>query len=135
MAFVAYTDFGTDVACLTDLDTGLGAVRGNDCLKQWLVHSIITPTGSLSYAPNFGVDVREYLSAAVGPLELQQLRALIRSTWESDDRVDSADVTVSFDSNTQALGIVGSVQTAAGPFSLTLAITAVSVAVLNFSAA
>lgn len=84
------TDFGTDLACVTDLDPNMRTVTGVRCLAECLVRRITTYLGGVIDAPDDGIDIREYLSADVTSNDLVVLKAEIEGELLKDERVVSA---------------------------------------------
>lgn len=124
-------DFATDIGGVVDLDAAFAVVSGRTARNQRLARLLTTPRGSLPYAPNRGVDVREWLNDTSTPKQLQARRAAVQAELEADEEVDSATVTLSYDGNTGALGVVAQLTDATQTSTLTLAITATSVAILS----
>ena len=123
-------DFGTDINTpgVMDLDPFFREISGVEVLGQACARRLVTPRGSLVGDPAYGYDVRVHLNdddpspSAIG-LE-------VAAELAKDERVESASAVVTFDQLAGTLRIVADVLTAAGPFRLTLDVSAVSVAVL-----
>lgn len=123
-------DFGTDLSTpgLLDLDPYFTFVSGPEGLGEGLGRRLVTARGSLEGDSAYGYDVRVHLNdddpspSAIG-LE-------VAAELAKDERVESASAVVTFDQLAGTLRIVADVLTAAGPFRLTLDVSAVSVAVL-----
>lgn len=123
------TDFGTDLSTpgLLDIDPYFTFVSGPEGLGEALGRRLVTPRGSLEGDSAYGYDVRVHLNdddpspSAIG-LE-------VAAELAKDERVESASAVV-FRELAGTLRIVADVLTAAGPFRLTLDVSAVSVAVL-----
>ena len=119
------------MSCATDLDGSLSDVTGNPLLLEALVRHITSPRGSVIDAPNYGIDVRDYLGDDMTSEELGRLRGAVRAELLADERVLDVTVTTDFNSTTHylKLGIVGS--SAQGPFSMVLLVSAVTVQILS----
>jgi phage baseplate assembly protein W len=124
-------DFGTDVSCSPDLDPLLEARSGVRVLAEALVRRLQTPRGSLFYAPSYGYDLKAVLLSRIDRAALARIRASIMAELRHDERVDDLEVALSFDAANEALSVRISVATAAGPFALTLAVTSVSLDILE----
>lgn len=133
MSFIAPTDYGTDIAGVTGLDASLGIVSGNTCLVQCLARGLLTQRGTYPGAPNWGEDLRGWLNDTMTPTRLLALRSATINQLEKDERVISARVAASFDSTSGILSVHCQVEAGAGPFTMTLAVTQVTVALLNLS--
>lgn len=128
------TDFGTDIAGDTDLTPTLLNASGVDLLKQVCVRRLITPTGSLLSSPSAKtIDLRDYLSAEINRdgSGTGFIRTAIVQALVDDERISSVSVTLSFDPNSQVMTVGLAVVSGAGPFQLTLAVSAVTVEVLS----
>lgn len=125
------SDFGTDLSALGALG-GLSSrmVSGLDNLGEALLRRYQTPRGGLWYAPDYGRDVRSYLNRDIGPGDLYPIQAELADEAEQDERVLSAAVTITLTGPRSARMRVACV-TAAGPFNLVLAVTAMKVQVLR----
>lgn len=123
-------DFGTDVSTpdAMDIDPMFRLVSGWRGLAEALSRRIITPRGTLLDDPSYGYDVRSRLNDALTPGDLAALPAYIRREFESDERVEGAEVTVAFARNT--LTVRALITTAEGPFRLVLAVSSITAEVL-----
>lgn len=123
-------DFGTDINTpgLLDLDPFFTEISGVDTFGQALGRRLVTAQGSLDDDPLYGYDVRAHLNEHdpnTGAIEVA-----VAAQLEFDERVERASAAVTFSADTSTLRIVADVLTAAGPFRLTLDISAVTVSVL-----
>lgn len=126
--------YGVDIAVLNDIPKNFALVGGRLNVCYALVRRFSTRRGSLFYDLDYGLDLREYLSAGVTDEELSNLPEMIRLEAEKDPRVQSAEVGVRFERATQRLTITIRAQSATGPFSLVLAVSAVTVELLDAAA-
>lgn len=126
-------DFGLDIATpdAMDIDPFFSLVDGYTALAQALARRITTPRGGLIDDPEYGHDVREFLNE-VSPSP-SAVAIAVRNEWLRDERVLDARVQATFEDET--LSIVGRIETGDGPFTLTLAISAVTVETLRVEAA
>ena len=128
-------DFGTDINTpdAMDLDPFFGETSGAESLGQACARRLVTPRGSLLGDQSFGYDVRVHLNDDAP--NASTISAAIADELVKDERVQSATATVTFDELGGSLTIVATVFTAAGPFRLTLAVSAVTVDLLDMEAA
>ncbi len=124
------TDFGTDINTpgLMDLDPHFNVVSGTEAFGQALGRRLVTASGSLDDDPAYGYDVRAHLNEH-SP-NTTAIEAAVKAQLELDERVERARCVVTFSPDSSSLLIVADVDTAAGPFRLTLDVSAVTVAVL-----
>lgn len=107
-------DFGRDFSTLNGLTFGL--VSGAENLAQSLLRRLQTPQGALWWAPNYGLDVRQFIADGIsdGGYELS---ALMEGELERDERVDTADVAVTHLTRS-SITLEARITTAAGPYLL-----------------
>jgi phage baseplate assembly protein W len=128
---VSDLDFGVDIACGDDLDLFFDTVSGRDCLIQDVRNRLSTPRGSLINVPDYGLDVRAFLSTPITQARAFAIQTAIASEVTKDDRVRAASAAVTFNEATRALRITLAITTADGPFTLTLEATALTVDILS----
>lgn len=109
-------DFGTDIACTTSIGQRFQLVSGFINLANALVRRLITPRGTLDYAPDYGYDVRDWLNHDTGQASMFTLEAAIDAEMQKDERVQSSSSKVVPNRLAQTLTITVSIITAAGPF-------------------
>jgi phage baseplate assembly protein W len=124
-------DFGKDISATTGLDPAFTLVSGTTLVTQALFRRLTTPRGALFYAPDYGTDVREALLARLDRVRLDGWRTRIEAECKKDERVRTVRASLSFDPPAETLRIAIDGTTAAGPFRLVLAVSAVSVEVLK----
>ena len=116
-------DFGSDLACATDLDPLMRELYDDDprLVAESCIRRLQTPRGALMDDPDYGYDLRLVLRSAAYPNKLGALPSLIRAELSKDDRVESLDIKAHFSQDVRAqtieLTIYGT--TAVGPFTLT----------------
>jgi len=125
------TDFGVDIAGYQFLAPVYGLATGLTNLANALARRLTTPAGTLDDHPEYGYDVRDLLVGDFTAGELDASRPAIESQCEDDERVQSATVTMSLNKGVLSISIDGT--TADGPFSLVLAVSAVSAAILEIN--
>lgn len=128
-------DFGTDTSCLTGLRTGRFA-SGPRLVAESLFRRFRTTQGTLrggEAEQNFGFNLADLIGSVQTPSDQAALPGRVEAEALKDERVDTVTVTM-----LQAqvgpglswtIGIEG--DTAEGPFSLVLAVSAVTVEVLG----
>lgn len=126
-------DFGQDVAVFPDLDLTFAPLTGPRVVAEALARRLSTPRGTLPFSDNYGLDLRSWLNETIAPGRLGQLRRDLEAECLKDERVDSVASVAVLDAMQGALSIRLAITTAAGPFSLVLGVTAVTVAVLSVS--
>ena len=141
---MANTDgiYGRDLATYVDADGVLditdtiAEVTGLDVLAQSLVRRHVTAKGSDISSPNDGIDVRTFIKNGLTQQELSVIAVTIQQELIRDQRVlPSTTVQATFNTQTNVMTLTELIQTATGPFSLTLAVSSVSVEVLTNGAA
>ena len=116
----AQANFGQSWSCITDVSMPCVWVTGNRLIAQMLLHRFITPRGALVSDPNFGLDLTDYVNVAITQKQLTALQAQCNAEAAKDERVISANITLTFLSGT--ITVSGTVKTANGPFQLVLAV-------------
>jgi hypothetical protein len=137
MSNTAANVFGRDLACLPnsdgilDLTSDMQEATGNDVLIQSIVRRHLTIKGSDIASPNDGIDVRVYIKAGLTQTDISGIAAAVQQELVRDQRIlPSTTVTASYNTETLVLTLNEVIQTASGPFSLTLAISQVTVDVI-----
>jgi hypothetical protein len=128
---VATEELGTDLAGATALDVAFTLVGGHRALAEACIRRLTTRRGGLFYAPNYGTDVREMLAARLDATRLSGWKSRIESELRKDDRVLAALVEITPNAQAESVAIRIRVTTAEGPFSFTLAASALSVELLK----
>lgn len=117
-----------------DLDPTGAMVTGRDVLSQRLARRLLTPKGSLIGYPNDGIDVRQLISQGMTSSQVSRISALVQAEILRDQAVlPSSTVQSTYNYNTNVLTILLLIQSGYGPFSLTLQIGQVTVAILQAS--
>jgi phage baseplate assembly protein W len=123
-------DFGKGISCVPDLGDFFVLKSGHALLGEALARRLSTPRGTLFYAPEYGRDVRIYLSETLTGDALARIAAEVEAEVERDERVTKASATVTAPTLEQ-LQIALSLETGEGPFTLVLAVSAVTVEILR----
>jgi phage baseplate assembly protein W len=122
------TDFGIDLTALPELRFQLKDGLAN--LGEALARRLLTPRGGLFYDPTYGWDLRRYINEVLDETTEYEMKVLVEQELEKDPRVYRATVeAVAKDLKRIYLDVL--VETAQGPFRLTLAVSDVSVEVLR----
>lgn len=119
-------DFGVDLSCVDDLDPAMAEVSGIEVLRQAIARRLMTPRGALWQDPNYGLDLRGYISKATDGAVLASLPGQVRLEILKDERIDSATVQVQrvtlFEIDMSVSCTCG-----LGPFSLALSVSEAAV--------
>lgn len=130
------TDFGRDISCTTALRTGTFAT-GKRLVAEAIFRRLTTPPGSLlggDEEANYGLDLLSLVGAGAPQQVAATLPARIRTEVRKDQRVLSADVSVSWEQNgpVAVIHVTMTIETDIGPFDLTIAVSDVDVALVGF---
>lgn len=128
-------ELGVDFDILSGLRPEFSLVRGRANLARAIARRLQTPAGFLFDAfggdPDYGLDVRAWLNRDFSFDQIGALEGAIKDEVEKDPRVESAEVTVEYTLATSTLEIDILLETAAGPFDLILAVTALTVELVS----
>jgi phage baseplate assembly protein W len=128
-------DYGLDLWCTDDLDPGGRTVTGAELMRQAILHHLTTPRGAILDAPNYGIDIRSFLSSGIdarpNSAQLLRVRAAIIGELLADERIQSFTVDVSYVLATKKLIVRIDGVSADGPFSLVLSADKVAAAILE----
>jgi len=127
LALASATDFGTDVALARALGASWGIASDQANLSNAIFRRLTCPKGALIYATDYGIDVRTFLNATMGPAQLAQMRSAIVAEVEKDPRVQSASAVLTLQSDLLSVRVVLTIETATGPFDLIFAVSELSV--------
>ena len=128
-------DYGLDIWCTTDIDPLLADVTGAELMAQVCLRRLFTRLGALISAPNaLTLDSRDFLSLGViSGGDIPNIQAQCQAALLDDERVQTVSVVASFESTSRTLTLTIVGVGAFGPFSLTIAVTSVTVQLLNQS--
>jgi hypothetical protein len=133
------TFYGTDFAVapnangILDIQPTLQYVSGLQVLIQSLICRQMCVKGSISDAPNEGIDLRTFIRAGLTQQLLAQIPSIVEKELLRDQRVQSATVTGNYDPVQNVLTLNEVIQSTLGPFSLTLAVSALTVTLIDGS--
>lgn len=130
------TSFGRDISCTTELRTGRFA-SGVRLVAEAVYRRLTTPRGMLrggEEEANYGLDVTELLGSVRSAADEAALPGRIRAEVLKDERIETVDVQMT--KATAANGTISYViaieaTTGAGPFSLQVAASDVTVELLG----
>lgn len=126
------TDFGTDLnfdITTMDIPNNFNTTSGRDNLIKACIRRITTPRGRLIYDPNYGIYIQDYLNDDIDIRTVAQIGGLIDNELLKDERIIKSSTEANY-----FRGILTTVTTLVdgnGPFKLVLAISAVTVNVLQ----
>ena len=133
MTLSAAADINTPIdpaTGLPDLDPYFRVVTGRTAVGQALLRRLVTPRGSLLGEPSYGLDVRGWTNETLDARALRRLESAAATELRRDERVDDVALTATFAGDVLRLDgrvrLVGSTV----PLRLTLAINAVTAAVI-----
>lgn len=124
-------DFGSDLSCTDDLDDVAREISGQDVLAQAIYRRLTTPRGQLLDDPDYGIDVRSFLSRGIDAGKLREIEGTIRQEVLKDERVANVTAQASIDYRSYSMTVSLIVTTGEGPFRLVFDITADTVEFLK----
>lgn len=134
-------DYGRDLSCVGDLTlsmdecgTGVaGPLGGVTIVAQAVARRLMTPRGSLADDEDYGDDLRELVGGTIDlRFGLGQITARAQREILKEQRVSACTVAGNYDATAKILTLnILLVAAGVGPFTLTLAISAVSVTILS----
>ncbi|MES2339295.1 MAG: hypothetical protein V4537_14470 [Pseudomonadota bacterium] len=131
VALVDPSLLGTDVRMVDDVDPVWGLASGFACLAQDLLHRLTVDRGGLFYDDNYGFNVINLLNGGFTPADLAAAEQSIASECRKDERVRTCRAKVTLNQATSSLRIDISIDTDAGPFTMVMAVSAVTVEILR----
>jgi phage baseplate assembly protein W len=120
-------DFGEDVSTFPSLDTTFSTIGGFRVLAEALARRLMTPKGLLTFHPDYGFDLRQFINETIDDSVLARIKQGTIHEILQDERVADADATVTFTQATQTLTVTCQVVTAKGAFQFVLALSSVGV--------
>lgn len=105
-------------------------VSGPEMMAQVCLRRLFCRKGSLFSDPLYGIDLRDFLNTKIlTAADVARISSLAKSELLQDERIAQVSVTGAFAAGTLTLTIVGT--GGSGPFSLVLAVDAVTVQILS----
>lgn len=133
------TDYGTCIALAKSgpvgLDRSWRRVSGPVVVLHAVARRLCCPPGSLWWAPDVGFDLMGRLGEGFRVDDLPTLERLIEAEASRDERVISADASLSYDARTEKLRVDLVLVLAEGPFRLVLAASSATTELLLATAA
>lgn len=111
----------------------MSETSGGHLVAEAIARRLQTPRGRLIDDPNYGFDLTGSLNDDLSQADIARISASVQGECQKDERVLSASVQASFVTGALIVSILLSL--ASGPFRLVLAVTAVSVQILQVSSA
>lgn len=140
---------GDDMAGVADMSASDAVSSGRQCLGENLARRLETPKGALIDDPNYGFDVTARLGDDVSAADVLEIQNGCEAEFLKDERVLAAAVTVQFVGLSQiaaavagtvtnpqpvpqgALVVTAIITDSTGPFKLVLAVTSLTVQLLQ----
>ena len=123
------TDYGTDLACVTDLETTLGVVSGTRVVAEAIARRLQTPRGTLIGDPDYGFDLTGYCNDELGAGGLAWISSQIVAECTKDERVIEASAELELDAGDVMTATIKLALATEG-ITLVLAVSAVTVELL-----
>lgn len=120
-------EFGKSILGILDVDADLSFGDGNLALAHDLCRRLVTEPGGLLDDPAYGYGLQLLLSSPVDALSVQRK---VASQCLQDERVEDVQVDVTQNLATQTIVVEIAVETAEGPFALTMTISQLTIEVL-----
>lgn len=130
----ATIDYGQDLSCVSDLTPHMLVVSGLRLVGEAIARRLQTPRGALLDDPNYGYDLTGELNNDLAQGDIGRIAAGVTAECQKDSRILSASTVVVFVpiANTAGSLIVTiSLMTTAGPFTLVLSVSQVTVSILS----
>lgn len=123
--------YGIDTSCTDKLRPGM-LVGGAQVVAEAAYRRLTTPRGMLLEDPDYGRDVREYLSMEMTDANLARVPGELRNEVTKDDRIESCDLTqnASGVGASRSLEVILDCVCGAGPFTLSVFLTRTTVEVI-----
>ncbi len=123
---------GSDIDCgPAGLDPLFGMVDGAVGLAQAIFRRFETERGSLVDDSNYGLDVTAWVGTRVTPPQLFAWQQALANEAKKDERVYAVRARITFDPRTNALSFSLVIESAEGPFTMTVAVSDLSVELLS----
>lgn len=124
------TDYGTGIGGPTDLPAQWYYASGLPNLANNIARRLMTPRGSMSWAPTEGYDVRQLVNLEATARNRAAAEAAIAAEVERDDRVVACDATITRVS-AQSILVALVITASDGTFPLVLSVNSLTVSVLG----
>lgn len=126
-------DYGTDLAGVYDIPANFAAVTSKLNVAYAIARRLITPRGALIGDPDYGENIREDINMEYSERDLREREGRVRSECRKDERVNDADVQVTFVRSTGRMDVAIALDLNDGeePFRFIIAIDKVTVALIR----
>lgn len=103
--------YGGDLDCIIDCTEDYAELDGDTPrgIAQAIARRYCTPRGGLLDDPDYGCDVRGMLNHATTQASLRSLQTRMKNEAAKDERVERADIVVTYDSATSSLSAAGTI--------------------------
>lgn len=98
-------DYGFDVSTFPDLNVTGVAIESKRAVAERVLRRWMTPSGSLSYDPDAGYDLRDLLNDDLTASDLRRHASLAGMEAEKDEAVQTMTVTMAFESDSRTLKV------------------------------
>jgi phage baseplate assembly protein W len=120
--------FGADVRVFPVFDPSMSLTDDDGVvLPEAVLKRLSTQKGTLSFHPDYGYDLRALLLSRIDQDALYRIKNNVERECEEDERILSATAQVSFNTQTKTLTVTIALETDAGPFTLVLEATQLTV--------
>jgi phage baseplate assembly protein W len=123
-------DLGHDLSCINDLSPDMAETSGRLVLAQGIARRLSTPRARLLDDPNYGFDLTQYVNDDLTKADIGRIQAGAQAECLKDERVLAAVVTIIVTAEGALVATVV-LQDGEGPFTLVLAVSAVTVSLLT----
>lgn len=123
-------DLGRDLSCVDDVTPDFREVTGRRRLAEAVARRYMTDRGTLVGDPNYGYNLTNLVNADLSPADLVAHQSGAQAEALKEEQVRAAVVVLSLAAD-GLLTVACTLTDADGPFTLTLAISAVSVQILE----
>jgi hypothetical protein len=94
---MAVDQYGLDISTFPDLDVRGTPISDVRTVVECCLRRLMTPNGSLPYDTDFGYDLRDLLHEDLTEADLRRHETRVALELEKDERVLSAEASMSFD--------------------------------------
>ena len=133
MAYVSpdTIDYGRDLSCMTDLTSTATEVTGRLLLAESCVRRLQTDQGALIDDPNYGYNIVGEIDNDLTDRDIARIASQVDNELMKDERIRLSQTTASYVQKTGILTVSIRLTDHIGPFTLVLAISAVTIDILK----
>jgi|SRR5215469_119880 len=121
--------FGITISCVSDIDPLGRLITGFQVLTEALLRRLSTPRGRLLDDPDYGYDLTDEINDDLTTADIAAIAGRIDAELVKDPRVVSSTTSATFING--ILNTTSALVTSVGPFTLYLAVSAVTVTLLD----